>query len=104
MLASGRVGFGEECEGVVDPGELGCLAYLPLVVFVGSFQDGLPYVMHERLISIWGIGQLGTNPSLCNLLISVYSVIYVPSAFCQGSVGLFDSLHSLIGSIDRVAA
>jgi len=104
MLASGHVGFGEKCEGVVDPGELGCLAYLSLVVLVGSFQNGLPYVMRERLISVCGIGQLGANPTFCDFFVSVYSVIYVPGAFRQNSVGLFDSLHSLIGSIDRVAA
>jgi len=104
MLASGRIGFGEECEGVVDPGELGCLAYLSLVVFVGSFQNALPYVLRERLISVCGIGQFGMNPSFCDFFVSVYSVIYVPGSFCQSSVGFFDPLHSLIGSIDPIAA
>ena len=104
MLASGSVGFGKEYEGVVDSGELGCLAYLLLVVLVGSFQNGLPYVMRERLISVCGIGQLGANQSFCDFFVSVYSVIYVPGAFCQCLVGLLDSLHSLVGPVDRVAA
>ena len=104
MLTSGRIGFGEKCKGVIDPGELGCLAYLLLVVFVGSFQNGLPYVMRERLISVCSIGQLGTNPSFCDFFVSVYSVIYVPGAFCQSSVGFFDPLHWLISSIDSVTA
>jgi len=104
MLASGSVGFSEECEGIIDLGELGCLAYLPLVVLVGSFQNGLLYVIRERLISVCGIDQLGANPSFCDFFVSVYSVIYVPGAFCQCSVGLLDSLHSLVGPVDRVAA
>jgi len=95
MLASGSVGFGEECEGVVDSGELGCLAYLPLVVLVGSFQNGLPYVMRERLISLCSICQLSANPDFCDFFVSVYPVIYVPGAFWQCSVDLLDSLHSL---------
>jgi len=64
MLALGSIGLGEEREGVVDPGELGCLAYLSLVVLVGSFQNGLPYVMREPLVSVCGIGQLSANPCL----------------------------------------
>jgi len=104
MLASGSIGFGEKCKGIIDLGELGCLAYLLLVVLVGSFQNGLPYVMRERLVSVCGIGQLGANPSFCNFFVSVDSVIYVPRAFSQCSVGLLDSWHSLVGPIDHVAA
>jgi len=104
MLALGSVGFGKECEGVVDSGELGCLAYLPLVVLVSSFQNGLPYVMREHLISVCGIGQLSENPGFCDFFVSVYSVIYVPGAFCQSSVGLLDSLHLLVSPVDCVAA
>jgi len=103
MLASGSVGFSEECEGMVDSGELGCLAYMPLVVLVGSFQNGLPYVIRERLISVCGVGQLGVNPGFCDFFVSVYSVICILGAFCQCSVGLLDSLHSLVGPVDHVA-
>ena len=41
MLASGGVGLVQEGESVIYPGELGGLAYLPLVVFTGSLQNGL---------------------------------------------------------------
>jgi len=104
VLASGSIGLSKERKGVVDLGELGCLGYLSLVVLVGSFQNGLPYVMRERLISVCGIGQLGANPGFCDFFVSVYAVIYVPCTFRQCSVGFFNSLHSLIGPIDRVAA
>jgi len=90
VLASGRVGFSKKYKGIFDPGELGCLAYLLLVVLIGSFQNGLPYVMRECLISIYGVAQLGANPGFCDFLVSVYSVIYVPCAFCQCSVGFFN--------------
>jgi len=60
--------------------------------------------MRECLISICGIGQLGANPSFCDFFVCVYSVLYVRGAFCQRSVGFFDSLHSLVGPIDCVAA
>ena len=104
MLASISIGLGEERTGVIDPGELGCLAYPSLVVLVGSFQNCLPYVIRERLIGVCGAGQLGATPGFCDFFVSMYSVIYIPCALCQCPVDFFDSLHSLIGPIDRVAA
>ena len=104
MLASGRVCFRKERQGVVYAGELGRLAYLSLVVLVGPFQNGMPYIMRERLIRVCSVGQLGADPGFCDFFVSVSSVIYIPCSFCQGSVGFFDSLHSLIGSVDRIAA
>jgi len=104
MLALSSVGLSQESESVVYVGELGGLAYLPLVVFVGSFQDGLPHILHQRLIGIGCVHQLGSYPGFYDFPVSVYSVIYVPGAFSQGVVGLLDSDYSLIGFVDRVAA
>ena len=103
MLASGGVGFAQEVEGIIYPSELGSLAYLPLVVFTGSFQNGLPHVMCERLVGIECICQLAAYPGFCDFFVSIYPAIYVPGAFCQCSIGLFDLLHLLICPVDRVA-
>lgn len=104
MLSSGGVGFPLEGQYVVYAGELGGLAYLALVVFGCSFDDCLPDVLGQRLVCICCMGQFTVNPYLCDLFISVYLVIHIPSAFCQHQVGLFDVLHVLVGSIDGVAA
>ena len=104
MLASGSVGFGQECEGVVYAGDLHGLAYLPLVILAGSFHYSLPDVLREHLVGIGGAGQFTVHPGFCDFLVSVYPVIYEPSAFGQGLVGFLDSLHSLVGFVDRVAA
>jgi len=104
MLASSNVGLSQESESVVQAGELGGLAYLPLVVFVGSFQDGLPHVLCQRLIGISCVRQLGLYPDFCDFFVSVYLVIYVPGALSQGVIGLLDSDDSLIGFINRVTA
>ena len=82
MLASTNVSLSQEGKGVIYADELGGLAYLPLVVFVGSFQDGLPHVLRQCLVSIGCVRQLGSYPGFCDFLVSVYrSYTYlVPSA------------------------
>jgi len=62
MLASGGVSFIQEGEGVVYPSELGILAYLPLVVFARSFQDGLPDVVRTYLVGVGCVCQFAANP------------------------------------------
>ena len=52
VLASSNVGLSQESKGVVYMGELGGLVYLPLVVFVGMFQDGLPNILCQRLVCV----------------------------------------------------
>ena len=104
MLASSNIGLSQESEGIVYMDELGGLAYLPLVVFIGTLQDGLPNVQCQHLVCVGCVRQLGSYPGFCDFLVSVYPVIYVPSAFSQGLIGFLDSDHSLIGFIDCVAA
>jgi len=104
VLAASNVGLSQESEGVVYPGELGGLAYLPLAVLIGTFPDGLPTVLCQRLVCIGCVHQLGSYPGFCDFLVSVYPVIYIPGALDQGSIGFPDPDHSLIGSIDSVAA
>jgi len=103
MLASGSIGLIQEGEGFVHRSELGSLAYLPLVVFVGSFLNGLPHVVRECLVGIGCVCQLTAYPYFCNLFISVYLVIYISGTLHQHLIGFFDLLHLLIGSVDRVA-
>jgi len=74
-----------------------------LIVFVGTFQDGLPNVLYQRLVHIGGVHQLGPYPGFCDSFVSVQPVIYVPCALSQGLIGFLDSDHPLIGFIDRVA-
>jgi len=83
--------------------ELHGLAYLSLVVFLGSVLDGLPNILCEGLVGVGGFCQLAPDPCLGYFLVSVNSVIYVPSSFVQCLVGFFDLQHSLIGPVDRVA-
>ena len=99
----GGVGFGQEGEGIIYAGELGGLPYLPLVIVVGSFLDGWPDVLRERLVGVCCDRQLAAYPGFCDRFVSMYPVVYIPGAFGQGSVGFFDSLHSLIGFVDRIA-
>jgi len=104
MLASGGVGLVQEGKGVVYPSELGSLVYLPLVVFAGSFRDELPDIVPECLVGVGCVCQLAAYPYFCDFFVSVYSVIYVPGTLRQCFIGFFDLLHSLIGSVDHVAA
>jgi len=52
MLILGRVSFRQKGQGIVYPGQLSGLAYLPLVGLVGSLDDGLPDISGERLVRI----------------------------------------------------
>ena len=103
MLASSNVGLGQEGEGAVYARELGGLAYLPLVVFVGMFQDGLPNVVCQHLICVGRVCELGSYPGCCDLLVSIYPVIYIPGPLSQGPIDFLDLDHPSIGLIDRVA-
>ena len=103
MLASGSVGFGQQDKGVVHAGELGSLAHLPLVVFLGLIQDGLPNVLREGLVGVHCVRQLAANPYFCDFLVSVNSVIYILGPFSQRLIGFLNLPHPLIGPIDHVA-
>jgi len=104
VLASSNIGLSQEGEGIVYASELGGLAYLLLVDFVGMFQDGLPHVLCQCLICVGHIHWLGSYPGFCNLLVNIYPVIYVPGPLSKGPLGFLDSDHPSIGLIDRVAA
>jgi len=99
VLVPGFVGFHQKGQGIVDPGQLSGLAHLSLVGLVGPLDDGLPDVSGERLIRVCRFRQLATYPFFCDFLISVDSVIYVPSAFRQGLIGLFNLPRSTVGSV-----
>jgi len=58
MLASDGVRLVQEGERVHYPSKLDSLAYLSLVVFAGPFQDGLPDIVHERLVGVCYVCQL----------------------------------------------
>jgi len=104
VLASSGIGLRQESEGIVYAGELGGLAYLSPIVFVGTFQDSLPNVLCQRLVRVGGVCQLGSYPDFCDFLVSVHPVIYVPCALSKGLIGLLDSDHPLIDFIDHIAA
>jgi len=52
------------------------LAYLPFVVLLGLFQNGLPNIVRKRLVSVGYVCQLTAYPSLYDFLVSVNPVIY----------------------------
>jgi len=81
VLISGRVGFRQKGQGVVYPCQLGGLAYLSFVGLVGVLEDSLSDITGEGLVRVCGIQELTAYPFFCYLLISVDTVIYVPSAF-----------------------
>jgi len=54
MLVAGCIGFSQEGQCVVDPGQLRCLAYLCLRTFVGPFDNSLPNVSGEGLVGVCG--------------------------------------------------
>ena len=103
MLTSDGVGFGQEGQSIVYPGELGGLTYLPLVGFVRSLENGLPDILGEGLVGVGCICQFAMYPRFCDFFVSVYLVIYVPGALHQCLICFLDSLHLLIGSIYRAA-
>jgi len=62
VLSAGRVGFGQECQCIIYPGELSGLTHLPLVRFTVLLDDGLPDAPGEGLISVGCGGQLAMYP------------------------------------------
>jgi len=80
VLALSRVGFRQEGQGIVYPSQLSGLKYLLLVGLIGVLDNGLPDVSGKGLVRICCAQQLTVYPFLCYFLISVDSVIYVPSA------------------------
>ena len=104
VLISGRVSFRQEGQDVVYLGQLSALTYLTLVGLVGALDDGLPDISGERLVRVCCARQLATYPFFCYFLVSTDSVVYIPSAFCQGLIGLFDLPRSSVGSIIDVTA
>jgi len=104
VLIPGRVSFRQEAQGVVYPGQPSGLTYLSLIGLIGALNDGLPDVSGERLVRVCCVRQLAAYPFFCYFLVSVDSVIYIPSAFRQGLIGLFDLPRPLVGSIVGVAA
>jgi len=104
VLIPGRVGFRQKGQRVVYLGQLSGLTYLLFVGLVGPLDDGLPDVSGERLVRVRRFWQLATYPLFRYFLVSVDSVIYVPSAFRQGLIGLFNLPRSSVGSIISVTA
>ena len=62
VLYVGSVGFSQEYQYVVYPGELGGLTHLSLVPFAGSLDYCLPDVLGEGLVGIGCRGQFAVYP------------------------------------------
>jgi len=103
VLISGSVSFPQEGQSVIYPGQLSGLTYLLLIGLVGALDDGLPDISGKRLVRICRIRELAVYPFFCYFLISIDSVIYIPCAFCQGLIGLFDFLRSSVGFVVGIA-
>jgi hypothetical protein len=58
-MLPGRVGFGEEGDGVVQPGDLRGLVDGLEVGLRRPLDDGLPYFSTESLVGVGRVGQLG---------------------------------------------
>ena len=104
MLVSDRVSFPQEGQCVGYLGQLSGLTYLQFVGLIGVFDDRLPHVSGQGLVCVCHGQQFAAYPFFGYFLISVYSVIYIPGAFCQRLVGLLNRLYPLIVLVDGVAA
>ena len=54
MLALCNVGFPEERQRVIHPGQLRCLVNLLLGCFLGLLDDDLPDILYECLVCVRG--------------------------------------------------
>jgi len=88
VLVPGCVGFCQEGQGIIYSSQLSGLTYLPFVGFAGTLEDALPNVRGQGLVRICCARQLAAYPFFRYFLVSIGSVIYVPSSFCHGLVGL----------------
>ena len=105
MPVAGEVGFLLECQSIVHPGQLGCLAKLLLRRLIGSLDNGRPYLLGKFLVGIRGRCQFAANPAFCHILVSAHSIInIVPGSVKKLLIGFLDFHDSLVGVVDRITA
>jgi len=83
---------------------LRCLPCLFVRGFLGSFDNGSPDILRERLVCCSRACQLASDPFSCDLFISAEAVIYIPGSFRQLQVSLLDLSDFLIIVVDRIPA
>ena len=72
--------------------------------FLGSFDNGSPDILRERLVCRSRACQLASYPISCDFFISTKAVIYIPGSFRQLLVSLLDLSDFLIIVVDRIPA
>jgi len=104
LLIPGCVSVRQEGQDVVYPSQLSGLTYLSLVGLIGALDDCLPDISGEGFVCVCCVRQLAVYPFFHYFLVSVDTVIYVPSTFPQGLIGLFDFPRPSVSFVIGVAA
>jgi len=70
----------------------------------GPFDDGLPDLLSESLVSIRGSHQFVSYPGFSDIFLGLNSIVNVPGSLGQRVVGFFNVPDPSISSVNRSSA